>query len=209
VRKYKIFWSLAAEERWLNQVQAAGFYLTAVNRLLHQYTFQRLSNKASFQPKICLDFQKPLSWRCYQDYCQLFADSGWNLIQGSRFGGIQYFQQSYQAADQEIFSDEQSRQANWRRDHEYARRYSIIFLSEAILFRVTHASATGLNLTFDFRQWYLTPGIWHLQGFSFWKAFLIETPFVAFRNLSMYLFLIIGLYYLVRSLYNGGKFAKL
>jgi len=55
----------------------------------------------------------------------------------------------------------------------------------------------------DVRTWYLTPGLWQMQGEWFWKALLFETPFVLLRILPIYIFLIVGIYYLCRVIRTG------
>jgi len=42
-----------------------------------------------------------------------------------------------------------------------------------------------------------------MQGEWFWKALLFETPFVLLRILPIYIFLIVGIYYLCRVIRTG------
>lgn len=41
-----------------------------------------------------------------------------------------------------------------------------------------------------------------MKGMWFWKAFIFETPFVLLRVLTLFFFLFLGVYYLLRSLIN-------
>lgn len=34
------------------------------------------------------------------------------------------------------------------------------------------------------KEWYLTPGLWDLEGLPFWWAFLFETPFALMRGIG-------------------------
>ncbi|HEN0383846.1 TPA: DUF2812 domain-containing protein [Streptococcus agalactiae] len=52
---------------------------------------------------------------------------------------------------------------------------------------------------FDPKSWYLTQGLWEMQGKIFWLAFLFETPFALLRILPMFYFLISGIYYITRA----------
>ncbi|MDR4934137.1 hypothetical protein RF371_10055 [Companilactobacillus paralimentarius] len=43
MRKFKLFLSLRAEEKWINLVQETGYRLVKVNPFLHIYTFEKLT----------------------------------------------------------------------------------------------------------------------------------------------------------------------
>ncbi|WP_225421807.1 DUF2812 domain-containing protein [Levilactobacillus fujinensis] len=199
MKKFKLFLDLNTEEDWINGVQAGGHRLTGVNPFLHRYTFQRLASAEDFNPYTRLDFRdRGLSRQHYQDYQQLFNDSGWRLVTGSRHGGIQYFQQMSPASGHDIFSDDRSKQRSRNRDSRCAYVNGAFFLSYFYFFM--HSSSINL---LDPRSWYLTEGLWHMQGEWFWKAFAFETPFVLLRMIPAFLFLILGIYYFSRVIHNG------
>lgn len=195
MKKVKWFLSLASEEAWINTIQAAGYRLTGVNSVLHRYTFEKLTVEAAFNPMTRLDVRSNcLSRTDFLSYTTLFADDGWQLIKGSRWGGRQYFQQQRVTANDEIFSDEQSRKQSQQRDMMNCVVYGCVFLA---YFFMSQQSLTGS--IFRIKDWYLTPGLWQMQGTHFWRALLFETPFALLRGIPVYTFLILGIYYLMRA----------
>lgn len=97
----------------------------------------------------------------------------------------------------EIFSDETSKNTMLKSFYNYCIIYGTLFLLHFINF----SYAKDYKL-FEPKTWYLTPGLWQLEGTSFWSAFLFETPFaLLFRSgwLTCF-FLICAMYYLIRAL---------
>lgn len=199
MKKCHVFLDLNDEENWINAIQEGGYRLDWVNPYLHCYTFQKLADADQFNPYTRLDFRdRGMKRRAYQDYRQLFSDSGWRLIAGSRHGGIQYFQQKTAASDRDIFSDERSRARSRRRFTRLSLYYAVFLLSYVFFYWQT---TDDLNF-FDVKSWYLTPGLWQMQGEWFWKAVIFETPFALMRVGVFYVFLIVGLYNLCRVIRN-------
>lgn len=93
------------------------------------YTFEKLENKESFIPYVRLDFrEKSMKKTNYEDYVTLFSDSGWKLIKGSHYGGIQYFQQKSPDVTRGIFSDKDSQESMKRRYVKFGYSYGFLFL---------------------------------------------------------------------------------
>ncbi|HCD08674.1 MAG TPA: DUF2812 domain-containing protein [Lactobacillus sp.] len=200
MRKYRCFLSMDAEEKWINTIQEDGYRLIGVNNVLHCYTFKKLMDDKDFNPYTRLDFRyKSMGLKKYRDYQQLFLDSGWTLIKGSRWGGVQYFQQKNPNVGEEIFSDERSKAMSRKRSQSFALLYGTIFLMYSIEFKLIPMAGSNI---FDFKSWYLTPGLWSMGGTHFWKAFLIETPFVIFRGSLFCIVLTMTIYYLLRACYS-------
>lgn len=104
MHKYRLFLTLATEEAWLNLVQEQGYRLTRVNRWLHRYTFEALPRETAFPPLTRLDFRPVHCWgEDYLNYVTLLADSGWQRVAVSRWGGIQYFQQDRPLTTPKLF----------------------------------------------------------------------------------------------------------
>ncbi|WP_143462550.1 DUF2812 domain-containing protein [Levilactobacillus enshiensis] len=197
MKKFRVFLDLNREEDWINAVQATGYRLTRVNSYFHYYTFQPLVATDQFNPYTRLDFRdKWMSRRNYQNYRQFFSDSGWRLIAGGRHGGIQYFQQKAATSDRDIFSDEHSKLSCRQRSSRYSALCGVLFL--LYVFYILKMMS-NVNI-FDVKSWYLTPGLWQMQGDLLWKAILFETPFALLRVLPVFLFLIVGIYYLCRAI---------
>lgn len=199
MKKFRVFLSLDSEENWINTIQEGGYRLDWVNPYLHCYTFQALTADDQFNPYTRLDFRdKGMSRRNYQDYRQFFSDSGWRLIAGSRHGGVQYLQQKTATSDRDIFSDEQSKANLRRRFGRFSLFYATFFLSYVF----AYWRMTG-NINFlDIKSWYLTPGLWQMQGEWFWKAVMFETPFALMRVAPLCIFLVVGIYDLCRAIQN-------
>ena len=128
MKKFKIFLSLKKEEEWLNSIQEEGYKLVSVSSVMPMYTFEKLADKEMFIPYVRLDFRENCMKKIdYDNYVTLFSDSGWNLIKGSRFGGVQYFQQEYPDVTREIFSDVDSQESVKKRYVKYGYTYGTLF----------------------------------------------------------------------------------
>lgn len=197
MRKFRIFLSLDSEENWINSVQENGYELSNIN-LFNIYHFRKRTSIQDFNPYVRLDFrEKGMKKDQYYDYITMFSDSGWDLLKGSRLGGIQYFKQNNIHSDREIFSDNESKNALHKRYSRFGSTYGLLFLIYGYLL----SQMQSINL-FNFRTWYLTPGIWSMQGSTFFKAFFFETPFVILRTIPLLVFMYLGILYLCRSITN-------
>ena len=208
MKKFRIFLSLKKEEEWINSIQEEGYGLVSVKSVVPLYIFERLKNKEVFIPYVRLDFrEKSMRKTNYEDYVTLFSDSGWKLIKGSRWGGIQYFQQTSPDVTRGIFSDKDSQESMKKRYVKFGYSYGFLFLLYSYIF---YRSQSGnMSNLLNFKSWYLTPNLWSLNGYKFWFAFLFETPFALLRVVPLFICLFIGIYYLMRSMINDdSKFLK-
>lgn len=202
MRKFKLFLSLNTEEKWINLVQETGYRLVKVNPFLHIYTFENLNSKDDFNPYTRIDFHNEnMSTSKYLDYVTMFSDSGWKLVYGSRHGGAQYFQQRDAQSPRDIFSDPESKNLPRKRFMNFAITYAILFFTD--FFVLLQAGYFSWKNLFDFKSWYLTPGLWNMQGSVFWRAFLFETPFALLRSVFFLFFLAMGIYYILKAIVNG------
>ncbi|GIP14813.1 hypothetical protein J40TS1_04550 [Paenibacillus montaniterrae] len=166
MKKFKMFFDIEKEEQWLNEQLQKGYRCTNISKL-GIYTFEKTDKKYVMR----LDYQDYLSAKKFNDYKGLYEDFGWNYINGSSLGGIQYWQK--EADDQiEIFSDRQSKRNYYKRWMGYSSGFTIIFLTFS--FMIYKDSAL-----------YLTEGLWSMEGSLFWKAFIFETPFALLRLLPI------------------------
>jgi hypothetical protein len=208
MKKFRMFLSVKAEEDWINSIQEDGHDLVSINSVIPLYTFEKVANKDSFVPYVRLDFrEKSMKKSDYEEYITLFQDSGWKLIKGNRFGGNQYFQQKHTDATREIYSDKDSQESMKKRYVKYGYSYGFLFLLYFYIFSTTQSN--NLSNILNFKSWYLTPGLWEMEGSWFWKAFIFETPFALLRVVPLFLFLFLGIYYILRSFINDdSKFTK-
>lgn len=192
--KFKLFFkSVAEEEDWINMTQKKGFRFTGINLFLPSLYYFK-NDKIENNKLIKMDFKKYMSREKYIDYITLFEDSGWKHINGSRWGGLHYFQQLNSNTSSEIFSDNESKTAMANSYYKYASEYAFIF----IIYFFILINITPIDIL-NPQSWYLTPGLWEMNGKLFWLAFLFETPFVLLRILPLFYILIAGIYYMSRA----------
>lgn len=198
--KFKIFVDMDKEETYLRSMAKAGYMLKSYNSLGF-YTFEP-GKPQELHYKI--DYRVFKNKRAFQQYRQLFQDSGWIHVCGSSYSGGQYFlpsnNNSYSA---EIFSDLESKAARFKRLSNQCMFAFIITLCYLAAF----FSMNGFNFS---KLGYLTPGLWEKTGSAFWFAFLFESPFVIFRFLPpILIFSLTVIYaywaYKARELYNQKK----
>lgn len=167
--KMKFFRDFDKEEAWLNRMAADGLLLTKAGL---RYQFEPVTPGSAV---VRVDYQPSMPQSDFDDYLTLFADSGWRHLDGSRLGGPQYFASTSTNANTEIFSDEASKAQRYRRS-------LIAHGGVLLMFLVFSLSAWPLDLlSVSPREWYLTEGLWDMQGAQFLGAFLFETIFVIFR----------------------------
>ncbi|HFI0402840.1 TPA: DUF2812 domain-containing protein [Streptococcus suis] len=193
MKKWKLFTSMTDEEIWINHIQSQGYRLTRVNPWLGIYHFEKYHESPLL---VRLDFHEQIKKEDYLEYLSLFEETGWNCLKGSQRCGMHYFQQATTSSSPEIFSDRESLVAVHKRYKQFALTYFSIFL---IYFFIFYQS--NINNGFypwDPQSWFLTPGLWERDGFSFWFGFLLEMPFALFRSgiISIF-FLALSVYFLI------------
>ena len=139
-----------------------------------------------------IDYRTFKNVQDFADYVQLFEDSGWHHIGGTKSTGYQYFVQVRPDVESDIFSDSASKAARYHKQ-------GMALLATAFIFSVilaTSISSGSINLTSFFhpQDFYLTPGLWEKPGTEFWRAFLFETPFALGRGYLwlLYVFTIVA-----------------
>ena len=113
------------------------------------------------------------------DYKNLFEDSGWKHIVGTKGSRSQYFKKEGTNNDDDIFSDSSSKAGKYKRLTDI-RILSVIIL---LLFTASYSRVgyINVNIIANPRLLYFTPGLWERTGLRFWNGFLFETPFVLLR----------------------------
>lgn len=182
MNQFKMFFDIDKEEKWLNEKLLQGFRCTNINSI-GMYTFK----KANEDYVVRLDYQPWVSKGKYEEYQAIYEDFGWELIKGSRFGTIQYWQK-LDDGNNEIFSDRQSKLQYYKRKVSYTLSFTLTLLVICyILYKDTSL--------------YLTEGLWQMEGRLFWLAFLFETPFALFRSIPIILLVLFGISF-VRAYQN-------
>ncbi|HML51933.1 MAG TPA: DUF2812 domain-containing protein [Propionicimonas sp.] len=187
MRRFRSFLDFDKEERWLNEMAGAGWLL---QKRGIGYRFSAIEPGSVV---VRVDYRdRVLSRADFDNYVVLFADSGWQHLDGSRWGGSQYFAATGADPDADIFSDAESRAERYRRSLLARSGTAIPFLVLGFIL---------LN-SGDYRawpqQWYLTPGLWDMHGAQFVGHFLFETPFALARGLSPWIVLAVGILLVVQ-----------
>lgn len=166
----KTFLDFDKEEAWLNEMADHGQLLS---RKRFRYHFRPIEPGRAV---IRVDFRdRKMSPAEFEDYLTLFADAGWQHLDGSRSGGAQYFASFDAEPDADIFSDPESKAARYRRA---IASTSLVLLP--LLVVVTILTSRGVFFTPP-GEWYLTPGLWEMEGLEFLGHFLFESLFVLLR----------------------------
>lgn len=174
MKKLRFFLRFEKEEKWLEHMAEQGWMLSRKSLF---YDFKRCVPKTQ---TIRLDYREMKSAKDFSDYCTLFEDSGWKHIAGTKHSGTQYFLKAKDTGTEDIFSDTLSRAGRYK-------RLSYAWLSSAIAFTpmlVVYGNEINLYTMSIPKNWYFTPGLWQLEGISFWWAFLFETPFALMRGIG-------------------------
>lgn len=201
--RFRFFLNFAKEEAWLSEMARQGWELTNV---FFGYHFRRAEPQNAV---IRIDFRVFSSQSEFDNYIALFEDSGWQHIAGRPGSGTQYFKRVSEDSSEDIFSDDLSRAARYR-------RFSHLWLGTAvfiavILLALSITGAADLRALIEPRRFYLTPGLWERTGDAFWRAFWFETPFAVFRAVILYsqpVLLALYLYAALKSLYLFRKEKK-
>ncbi len=111
ITRFKWFWVWQddAEERWLEEMSRKGYHLTSVGLpCIYTFTYSEPVNYA-----YRLDYRR-FTGGDRQEYLQIFRDAGWEYLGGMSLW--QYFRKQVKTGEvNEIFTDEQSKIAKYRR----------------------------------------------------------------------------------------------
>lgn len=173
MKALKTFIDFEKEEAWLNRMADKGHLLHKVGAL---YSFHPVEPGTA---TVRVDFRPQMSGDDFEDYRTLFLDAGWTHLTGSRSGGPQYFATFSGDPVADIFSEAASRTQRYR----HAITMNALFLLPLVVVVIALASVGSITLDslFSPRDWYLTQGLWQMNGWEFTRAFLFETPFVVLR----------------------------
>ncbi len=210
MKKYKLFSvNLKKEENWIQSIIEQGYRLKRKSPWSACYEFEP-SEEKNFIPIVRIDYRLFKKREEFEDYIMMFEDSGWKHIGGTKNSGCQYFEKSKKDASEDIFSDQSSKAERYKRISNNWLSIMIAYLPIVIVFIST--GIFKIDSFFHLKELYYTPGLWELSGFSFWRAFLFETPFALMRGFSGWLFIaMIFLYGLfgLKALYWYHKEKKL
>lgn len=185
MKKFKLFLRFENEEKWLEHMANQGWILSRKSLF---YYFRKVAPEAK---TIRIDYREIKSAKDFSDYCTLFEDSGWKHIAGTKSSGTQYFLKENDDSTEDIFSDTLSRAGRYKRLSSMWLSCAIIFIP--FLLSLNSGGWINFNTMSAPKEWYLTPGLWKLEGLSFWWAFLFETPFALMRGIGWLIPIIMAL----------------
>jgi len=190
--KIRLFVNLKKEENWLKQMAAQGWQMKKQGPI---YNFVSAPLE---QVNIKIDYRHFKNQQDFLEYRSLFEDSGWQHISGTKNSGNQYFKQVGDRNNEDIFSDDTSRAGRHKRLANMMLFGLVLFFPFVI---IAYAHGTlGLEAFTNPRALYLTPYLWELSGFEFWRAFLFETPFALMRGFSTSIGLLIFIAYVLLTI---------
>ncbi len=191
MRKLKFFLNFEKEEKWLKEMEVNGYKFVGKS-----FTYQfRQAEPENVNIKI--DYRTFKKKADFIDYVTLFEDCGWKHIAGTKSSGTQYFKKVSESADEDIFSDTDSKAFRYKRLSEM---YIILAISYLPIFAALIATDTfSASALFHPKEFYFTPGLWEKTGGDFWFAFLFETPFAFFRGVGAFIFPIVVILYFLFS----------
>ncbi|MGB3161622.1 MAG: DUF2812 domain-containing protein [Carnobacterium sp.] len=201
MKKFKYFFNLDKEEKWLNEMAKQGKVLSGKD---FKYTFDQVNIK---EKRIKIDYRTFKSKKDLEDYILLFEDSGWQHLAGNKNSGKQYFMKKDAHADGDIFSDQLSKAERYKRMADVWLSLAAMYLP--IVFIFSQANIINFKLLLNPKSLYFTPGLWELSGSSFWKAFLFETPFALGRGLAWLIFPTLIILYIVFAISAYMEYKKI
>ena len=181
MNKYRLFIDPEKEEIWINKIQQDGYRLVS-NTLDFIYTFEETDEKYITRT----DYQNHMSKEKYDEYLNIHEEFGWEHIRGGRFGMTQQIWSKIEDGNDTLFSDRDSKINFYKRQMNFTGSLAFLFLIYSFIFE----PVTGNNF-------FLTSGLWDMQGTEFWRAFLFELPFAIMRFLPAILFPIAAVLFFV------------
>ncbi|MBB6697105.1 MULTISPECIES: DUF2812 domain-containing protein [Clostridium] len=175
MRKFKFFINYDKEEKWLNDMAKKGYELETAS-FGYKFSFTKPQNT-----KIRIDYRIFKNKEDFMDYSALFEDSGWKHISGNKSCGAQYFKKINENGDEDIFSDDMSKAARYKRLSDMWIGLAVVYLPISIA--LAFQKSIDIKSVLNPKLLYYTPGLWEMSGISFWRRFLFETPFAAGRGL--------------------------
>lgn len=176
MRVIKFFIDYDKEEKWLNEMAKKGYELENAS-CGYKFRYTKPQNSV-----IRIDYRSFKRKEDFTDYCTLFEDSGWKHIAGTKNSGTQYFKKIDENSDDDIFSDNISKAARYKRLSEMFSTIVICYVP--ILSFLISNKSININTMINPKLLYYTPGLWEKSGVSFWGSFLFETPFAMMRGFA-------------------------
>lgn len=178
MKQFKMYIDLHKEEEYLNQMVNKGWVFKK-RSMFSRYHFEKSTQQICYK----VDYRLFKNKSDFNGYVALFEDAGFQHISGVYYSGHQYFASTSQETSQEIFSDKESKTQRYKR----LQRNCVSQLLCLILYMIGVYISVDLNLS---NLFFLTPGLWEMEGVKFWTSFWFEFPFMLLRVLPVLFFAI-------------------
>ena len=182
MKQLKFFINLSKEENYLNQMASQGWLLKK-RSLIGTYHFTKHTPK---QLDYKIDYRTFKKKEDFNSYISLFEDADFQHVYGTSYSGHQYFLPKTKEASMDIFSDKESKAQRYIR---FQQNCIALFMVVIIYLMVSFISVDFVLADLFF----LTPGLWEMQGDEFWRAFWFEFPFMLMRVLPVMFFALAGI----------------
>lgn len=187
MKKFKFILNFEKEEKWLDKMAEQGYILEKKSFLYH------FKSEDSTNVTFKIDYRKFKNNQDFIDYGMIFEDSGWKHVAGSKSSGFQYLKKINNDSDDDIFSDARSRAGRYKRISNMWLSFELMFT--ALFIVMLSQCKISIPALLSPKDWYLTPGLWEMDGVSFLWSFLFETPFALFRGCSWLIYIIFIILY--------------
>lgn len=183
MKRFKLFSSYLEEEKWLNEQSKLGWKLVKKGIC---YTFRKNPQQ---ELVYAVDYRIFKNKVDYQDYLNLFQDSGWIHVTGSKDSGEHYFSAApKQGSSVSIFSDRKSSINRYKKKAMHHFQLVSVLLCYLLAFQIL--KIFDLKMLIEPSRAFLTSGLWKKSGEVFWQAFFFELPFAIIFHILPILFLI-------------------
>ena len=179
---------LEKEENWINNYIRHGWRLKRIRFFKYEFTPKKTDiplKPGEIEPDedaflIRCDARSFKTKADFQEYITFLLDAGWRHIKGDWHQDFHYFERISPNASEELFSDDASKSARYMRQAKIwlASFFVIAAFSCSYFLTIPYHLQDLLNI----KAQYLTPGLWEMEGISFWSALLFETPFALVRS---------------------------
>lgn len=183
MKQFRLFINLDKEENYLNQMASKGWLLQKRSIFGRYYFVQRSPQQIDYK----VDYRIFSKKEDFNSYISIFEDSGFQHIWGTYYSGYQYFLAINKEVSRDIFSDKESKAQRYIR----LQRNCIFLVITMIIYAMVNFIAVKFNLS---QLFFLTPGLWEMQGAKFWRAFWFEFPFMLMRVLPVVVLAIVAIW---------------
>ncbi len=168
MRKFRLFTDYNKEEKWLNEMYKKGYELENIS---FGYKFYSIEPENA---TVRIDYRIFKNKEDFIDYCTLFEDSGLKHLAGNKNSGVQYFKKINKNSEEDIFSDDISKAARYKRLSDHSMMFALCFFVLSV--SLISNGSINVNLILNPKLLYYTPGLWERTGVPFGEVCYLKHP---------------------------------